>query len=863
MDRIGKFEITGELGAGGFGKVYKALDPSVGRVVAIKVLNVQEDPVMVKRFRAEATTSARLQHKNIVTIHQFGEDRGKQYLVMEYLDGRSLLQLIRDKTPIPLLEKLEIMSEVAQGLHYAHLHDVVHRDVKPANIMWLSDGGVKVMDFGIARMMHNTGTRLTQTGSMIGTLQYMAPEQFTSETVDARCDIWAYGVVLHEFITGTNPFDAGNPLQVMFLVTRGEVSFTIPEHPAGLAPLLKRLLSRSLEERYPTMEDAGFDLEQVILDLKHNEVGSLSESAAKLIQEERFIEALSVVRQILDFDQSHEFARKWRKELTDRIKQQSVQVRVKELAGQAESLVSTRDLAGAADRLEEALRLDANNSAVRVRLQEIRAQQDSIRRAVALVAEARLELQHEALTSAFEHASQAAEADPGNQEAGALLEQVKSLVERRESEIQRRGTLSKAKGLVLVQDYAGATRLLEAWAAQHPGDPEIQERLAEANRLHAATAAQGRINAAMIEAKEMIRRGSYGRAIEILQSISPGSPEIAALLTYAREQGEAESVAARRREEEARSILRQVADCRALLQAGNLEQAAARSAELDARYPADASVAELREEMAHRVREWRERRRKAAASLIEQGRANAVRETIAEIEGLIARGEFPQALEASNAAMGRFPTEPRFAELRLQAQPAPPRRVAETGGSAVRPPVPRQGLDRRVVIAIGVCILLSAAVAGVFLMRGGGGSSASPPTTAPDLPGPVLPPVPTAKGAADNPKDGARKELVEKADPHKEPAKSAAAANTTEPAPTEGTIVWTGDLDSGQEIDLGSSSAPGSLAGRLPGVPVNVEVHPSSVRVVTPPGEQNGWSHMVLHNDGKKQVMILVKWAVR
>src|ERR1017187_3132855 len=114
MDRIGKYEITGELGTGGFGKVYKALDPTVGRVVAVKVLNVQDDPVLVKRFQAEATTSASLQHKNIVTVHEFGEDRGKQYLVMEYLDGRNLQSLIREKTPVPMLDKLRIMSQVSQ-----------------------------------------------------------------------------------------------------------------------------------------------------------------------------------------------------------------------------------------------------------------------------------------------------------------------------------------------------------------------------------------------------------------------------------------------------------------------------------------------------------------------------------------------------------------------------------------------------------------------------------------------------------------------------------------------------------------------------------------------------------------------------
>jgi predicted Ser/Thr protein kinase len=719
MDRIGKFEITGELGTGGFGKVYKALDPTVGRVVAIKVLNVQDDPVMVKRFRAEATTSANLQHKNIVTVHQFGEDRGKQFLVMEYLDGRNLHRLIKEKTPIAMLEKLQIMSQVSEGLHYAHIHDVVHRDVKPANIMWLTDGSVKVMDFGIARMMHNVGTRLTQAGSMIGTLQYMAPEQFTSDSTDARCDIWAFGVVLYEFLMGTNPFDAPNAMQVMSMVTRGDLTpiLALPEHPAGLIPLMKRLLARLPDERYPTMEDAQFDLEQVILELKQTQVGSLAQNAGKLIQEERLTEALTVVRQILDLDQSHEIARQWRKELTERLKWQSTQVKVRELADEAETRVFTRDYGAALERLEEALRLDPNNSALRARLQAILSEQESVRRAASLLAEARLELQHDALTSAFEHANQAAEADPRSPEATALRDRVKSLVERREWEARRKGALSKAKGLILVQDYAAATRILQDWADRHSGDPEIQERLEEARRLQAVYAAQLKVDAAIVESKEMIRRGSYPRAIEILAGLDQRVPEVAALLTYAREQQEAEGAAALSQDEENRKIARLVADCRATLSAGSLELAAARSAELDARYPADPSVAALREEVSLKVREWREKRRRSAESMIELGRATALREAIAEVEALIANAKFLPAVAAANAALERFPNDQKLVQLRQQAQQALERPPAG-GGAALPLPGESPAPDNRKMLVIAACALITTILAVILFLYG-------------------------------------------------------------------------------------------------------------------------------------------------
>ena len=167
METIGKYRIIGGLGKGGFGQVYKAEDPTIGSVVAIKVLNVQNDDAMLRRFRAEAVTSARLRHKNIVTIFDFEEQDGAPYLVMEYLDGENLQRLLETKERVPILDKLSIMAEVAEGLQYAHEHGVIHRDIKPANIMRLRDGSVKIMDFGIARLTQRN-TRLTAVGYIVG-----------------------------------------------------------------------------------------------------------------------------------------------------------------------------------------------------------------------------------------------------------------------------------------------------------------------------------------------------------------------------------------------------------------------------------------------------------------------------------------------------------------------------------------------------------------------------------------------------------------------------------------------------------------------------------------------------------------------
>ena len=178
MDQIGRYKLEAELGRGGCGRVYRAFDPTVGRTVAIKLLITNTDKELLTRFRNEASASGKLHHRNIVTVYDFGEQDGTPYLVMEYLQGEDLHKLSAKGQQLTLIEKMSIMAQVAEGLHHAHQNGIVHRDVKPANIMVLSDGSVKIMDFGIARLLSQTGTRLTRDGAMIGTVSYMAPEQF-------------------------------------------------------------------------------------------------------------------------------------------------------------------------------------------------------------------------------------------------------------------------------------------------------------------------------------------------------------------------------------------------------------------------------------------------------------------------------------------------------------------------------------------------------------------------------------------------------------------------------------------------------------------------------------------------------------
>src|ERR1700684_328135 len=274
---IGKYKVKEEIGSGGFGRVYSAHDPGFNRTVAIKVMSAPGDPDLVQRFRTEATTVANLHHKNIVTVHDSGVQSGAPYLVMEYLKGTNLQDLIRENS-LTLLQKIEIMSEVATGLQCAHELGITHRDVKPANIMRLASGAVKIMDFGIARIASETTSNLTKTGFIIGTLAYMSPEQFNGSAADAQCDIFAFGVTFYELFTGRNPFaspNTGETITRIITVEPPPVSSVVPGCPEGLDRLLKTTLAKSRESRYRSLSDVALDAKPIVMELQRAQAGPL------------------------------------------------------------------------------------------------------------------------------------------------------------------------------------------------------------------------------------------------------------------------------------------------------------------------------------------------------------------------------------------------------------------------------------------------------------------------------------------------------------------------------------------------------------------------------------------------------------
>ena len=254
----GRYELGRQLGAGGMARVYLGHDRLLDREVAVKVLAepYASDPNFVERFRREASAAAGLNHPNIVAVYDRGEADGSYYIVMEFLAGPDLKQVIRSRAPLPPTEAIDAAQQILAALGAAHRRDVVHRDVKPQNVLVAEDGHLKVTDFGIARA--GAESDMTEAGSVIGTAQYLSPEQARGDEVTAASDTYAVGIVLYEMITGRVPFDGGPPVAVaMKQISDEPVSPRIvePSVPRELEAVVLRSLAKRPSERYRTAEE--------------------------------------------------------------------------------------------------------------------------------------------------------------------------------------------------------------------------------------------------------------------------------------------------------------------------------------------------------------------------------------------------------------------------------------------------------------------------------------------------------------------------------------------------------------------------------------------------------------------------------
>jgi serine/threonine-protein kinase len=265
---LGRYEVVAELGKGAMGVVYRANDPMLNRMVAIKTINTEEAghegmAEYEARFYTEAKAAGGLNHPNIIIIYDIGKSGHLVYMAMEYIEGQELRDMLVDGKPIAVAQAVDIAAQVADGLGYAHQHQVVHRDIKPANIMITPEGRAKIADFGIARM-RSSETR-TQTGVILGSPKYIAPEQVVGKRADHRSDIFSLGVILYECITGATPFNGEGLSALMYQITNHDPappSSSNSQVPVMLDYIIAKVLSKSPEGRYQSAADFANDLRE-------------------------------------------------------------------------------------------------------------------------------------------------------------------------------------------------------------------------------------------------------------------------------------------------------------------------------------------------------------------------------------------------------------------------------------------------------------------------------------------------------------------------------------------------------------------------------------------------------------------------
>jgi len=559
--RLGRFEIQAEVGHGGFGKVFRAFDPVMNRVVAVKVLTATEDVGSFTRFKNEATAAGNLDHPNIVTVYEFGQEGKTPYIVMEFLDGEDLQHVIKADKPLSLYQKIRIMDQVADGLHCAHRNGVLHRDVKPANVMVRKDGSVKVMDFGIARLMRDTSTRLTQQGYLIGTVVYMAPELFAGAEfeVDALCDIWSYGVILYELLAGKNPFQTGSMQSEMYRIMNQEPEPLAPINcPAELQAVVNKLLCRQREYRYQTLEDTRFDLQPILKNLEKAEAERLLSDAQQLMFRQQWSEALAAAREARRMDPQNGTARIIFERAQTELQRLNVRPRIDDLLRRSNDVAEQRKISEAIDLLDSARKLDTANEKVLNRLQELRALKVRLEEAAKLVNEAGREFLDKRLTAAFEHVSEAVSLDPDNAEARRLLESIQSEIQAREAGRAIEEEIRRARGLIAIDDLDGAVKTLKATESQYPGRAETRDLLAKLAQLISERERRRDFSRRLENAKDLVRNARFAEAVKELEQLLssfPNEVEATDLLSYARQE-----LRAKQRSEDVKRIADEAAE---------------------------------------------------------------------------------------------------------------------------------------------------------------------------------------------------------------------------------------------------------------------------------------------------------------
>jgi serine/threonine protein kinase len=486
LKRIGKYVVMEVLGRGGMGVVYRALDNQLGREVAIKTLTrgVADDPEMLARFYEEGRKTARLKHPHIVTVYDLGEENGIPYIVMERVEGDSLEKLIRDNSPLSVMDRLRIVGEMCEALGYAHSSNVIHRDVKPANIFVEPSGNSKLLDFGIARLeKRSQELSLTRTGHIVGTVPYIAPERLKDKFIDGRSDIFSIGVVLYQLLTGQLPFSGEDYVLMQKIMSEPHppLSSLCDFTPPGVEAIVDRSLAKLPDDRYQTAEEMAADIDSVIEDLRQQEVVDLVPKARQLLEVRDLTRARIVLQQVLKVQSRNTEARELLSEVQRQLGRRQRDERLEQIRQQAEEALRNREFDEGISVLKEGLALDSADVqlvALLEKTKDAKKKKEQIDELVRRVDAARRKGDYQ---SAIASAQEALKVDKVNSKLINLCSSLVAEAEQVQRKAQARTLLDDARRHLQGRSFERVLEILVRAEELSPSEPEIHILRADAN----------------------------------------------------------------------------------------------------------------------------------------------------------------------------------------------------------------------------------------------------------------------------------------------------------------------------------------------------------------------------------------------
>lgn len=639
MKTLGKYEVLGELGHGAMGVVYRARDPFINRLVALKTITtgLASDPNLLQRFYREAQSAGGLQHPNIVTIYDMGHDQNVPYIAMELIEGESLEQLIASKKSVPISMKVSYAVQACRALDYAHKRGIIHRDIKPGNMMVNRENVVKVVDFGIARVLE---TSKTQTGMLIGTFAYMSPEQYSGEHADERSDIWSFGVLMYELVAYQRPFMGDNPASLMNGICQQEpkpLRSVAPDCPPELEAIISKALRKSPADRFQTSEDLLLELEPVYRELHAKSVAELVEQSRGLIEQEEFAQAREMLREALKVDSSNAQARSLFEKVNAELRKISIRPKAQQHVDKGKALLTEKKVQEAISEAESALQMDSTYTPAMELKKEAQEELARIQQVSQWLQAAGQRLAEGVPDEAEKLVARVLEIEPGNARAKELQGQVDAERAERARRAKFVARMQEARGLWTQLDYEGCIGILSELQKEFPGEEEVQKLLATVKEDQAEQHRQKTLQSAW----NLLAVGNHAQARALLGDLQKqfhGDEEIPKLLEEIRV-------------DEAKQRRAQVlAEARNLLAARQYDEAVGKLNALGKEFKDDREIAQLLEEV--------------RADEAEQQK----RQSLADARGLLGARQFEECGKLLANLQKRFPGDGEIAELQAEVE---------------------------------------------------------------------------------------------------------------------------------------------------------------------------------------------------